>query len=334
MRGSFATVLRSRVAAAGVAITTSSALLFLFLVALDLLGYLENPYLGILIFIVVPAVFVVGLLLIPAGVWLERRRTGHSPSLAEFNLADPAVRRTVAFVAVLTAVNLAILSFAAFGAVEYSESQAFCGQSCHQVMGPQFEAHRTGPHARLHCVSCHVGPGAGAFLTAKFNGSRQLGLVMLGSFQRPIPAPIHNLPPVEVTCQQCHWPDRFVGDVVKVFPEHADDESNTATSTRVTLHVGGAISGTGNGSGIHWHMNRANVVEYVAADDKRETIPYVRTTAPDGTVREYFAEGRCHRPRSSRNRAGGWTAPTAITVRRTRSARRPSARSTRPSVPG
>jgi hypothetical protein len=38
-------------------------------------------------------------------------------------------------------------------------------------------------------------------------------------------------------------------------------------------------------------MNRANVVEYVAADDKREQIRYVRTSTPDGQVREYFAEG-------------------------------------------
>jgi hypothetical protein len=38
-------------------------------------------------------------------------------------------------------------------------------------------------------------------------------------------------------------------------------------------------------------MNRANAVEYVALDEKREQIPYVRVSTPDGTVREYFADG-------------------------------------------
>jgi hypothetical protein len=82
-----------------------------------------------------------------------------------------------------------------------------------------------------------------------------------------------------------------VGDVIKVFYEHADDEANTQTKTTVRLHVGGPIAGTGSGAGIHWHMNRANVVEYVATDEKREQIPYVRMSTPDGRVREYFAEG-------------------------------------------
>jgi hypothetical protein len=207
------------------------------------------------------------------------------------NLADANVRRAVTFFVVATLVNVAILSVASFGAVEYSESQAFCGQSCHSVMSPEFIAHQAGPHARIHCVTCHVGPGTGAFLSAKINGTRQLALVARGTFQRPIPTPIHNLPAAEVTCEQCHWPDRFVGDVTKVFYEHADDEANTQTKTTVRLKVGGAVGGTRAGTGIHWHMNRENVVEYVALDDKREQIGYVRTSTPDGQVREYFAEG-------------------------------------------
>jgi hypothetical protein len=94
-----------------------------------------------------------------------------------------------------------------------------------------------------------------------------------------------------MSCEQCHWPDRFVGDKVKVFYEHADDEANTGTKTTVRLHVGGPVSGSGRGTGIHWHMNRANEIEYIALDEKREQIPYVRVATPDGRVREYFAEG-------------------------------------------
>jgi hypothetical protein len=158
-------------------------------------------------------------------------------------------------------------------------------------MKPEFEAHQMGTHAKVHCVQCHVGPGPGAFLSAKFNGTRQLWLVARGTYQRPIPAPIHNLPPVEGTCQSCHWPDRYVGDKTKVFYEYADDAANSETKTTVQLHVGGAVAGTGSGQGIHWHMNRANMVEYLATDEKRETITYVKSTGADGRVREFFADG-------------------------------------------
>jgi hypothetical protein len=292
MRPVLAAALRSRLAAAGIALTTASALLFLALVALDLFGYLQNPYAGIVVFILVPTLFVLGLLLIPVGLWLDRRRRTTAPAAwPTLNFADTNVRRAVTFVVVATLVNFAILSVASFGAVEYSESQAFCGQACHSVMSPEFVAHGAGPHARVHCVTCHVGPGTGAFLSAKFNGSRQLALVARGTFHRPIPTPIDNLPAAEATCEQCHWPDRFVGDVIKVFYEHADDEANTQTKTTVRLKVGGAATGARGNAGIHWHMNRENVIEYVAMDDKREQIGYVRTSTPDGQVREYFAEG-------------------------------------------
>jgi hypothetical protein len=292
MRPIVAAALRSRISAIGIALTTASAFLFLTLLGLELLGYLRNPYAGIVVFMLVPALFALGLLLIPIGLWLERRRGARPESgWPVMNFGDPNIRRATVFVVVATLINIAILSVASFGAVEYSESQAFCGQACHSVMSPEFIGHQAGPHARVHCVTCHVGPGTGAFLSAKLNGSRQLALVASGNYHRPIPTPIDNLPAAEVTCQQCHSPDRYIGDVTRVIYEHADDEANTQTKTTVRLKVGGTIRGTSSSSGIHWHMNPDNVVEYVAGDDKREQIPYVRTSTPDGQVREYLAEG-------------------------------------------
>ena len=285
--------LRNRITAIGAALTTASALLFLFLVALELLGFLASPYVGIIIFVLVPALFVLGLLLIPLGGWLERRRQSGAPpqTWPSLDLKDPTTRRMATFVLVATVVNLAILSMASYGAVQYSESREFCGAVCHDVMGPEQVALEAGLHARIECVACHVGPGAGAFLSAKLNGTRQLALVATSKYRRPIPTPIEGLPDVQSTCEHCHAPDRFVGDKIKVFYEHADDEANTETKTTVRLHVGGPVSGTGSGTGIHWHMNRGNHVEYLAADEKRETISYVRVVTRDGKVREYFADG-------------------------------------------
>jgi hypothetical protein len=294
MRVTFARALRNPVSAIGVALTTASALLFLFLFTLHIFGFLQSPYVGILVFILIPAVFVAGLLMIPVGVWLERRReaAGLEPRRwPKIDLNDPTHRRMVAFISIATVANVLILSMASYGAVEYSESQPFCGELCHTVMEPEFVAHADGLHGRVHCVQCHVGPGAGGFVAAKLNGTRQFWLAATGTYPRPIPTPVETLPAVQNTCEQCHRPDRFVGDRLDVIYDHANDAANTETKTTVRLHVGGPISGTGSGIGIHWHMNLANEIEYVALDGKRENIAYVRVATPDGSVREFFGEG-------------------------------------------
>lgn len=294
MRVTFARAPRNPVSAIGVALTTASALLFLFLFTLHIFGFLESPYIGILVFILMPAVFVAGLLLIPLGGWLEGRReaAGLEPRRwPTIDLNDPTHRRMVSFISIATVANVLILSMASYGAVEYSESQPFCGELCHTVMEPEFVAHADGLHGRVHCVQCHVGPGAGGFVAAKLNGTRQLWLAATGTYPRPIPTPVETMPAVQNTCEQCHRPDRFVGDRLDVIYDHANDAANTETKTTVRLHVGGPISGTGSGIGIHWHMNLANEIEYVALDGKRENIAYVRVATPDGSVREFFGEG-------------------------------------------
>jgi cytochrome c556 len=45
----------------------------------------------------------------------------------------------------------------------------------------------------------------------------------------------------------------------------------------------------GQTTGIHWHADPATVVEYIATDDQRQTIPWVRVTDGKGGVREYTA---------------------------------------------
>ena len=134
MRPRLAAALRHPVSAIGVALTTASAFFFFILLALQALGFLQNPYTGILVFVVVPALFLVGLLLIPIGLRLERRRERAgvaAPAWPRIDLNDPAQRHAFLIVAALTVANVANLSVASYGAVEYSESQQFCGQACH-----------------------------------------------------------------------------------------------------------------------------------------------------------------------------------------------------------
>ena len=294
MRPPFVAALRNPIAIIGAALTTSAGLLFVFLFGLQLFGFLDNPYAGIVVYVMVPAFFILGLLLIPVGISSQRRRSARGlsvPAWPRFDLNDPGIRGTVLFVAAATLLNLGIVSIASYGAVTYTESQQFCGQVCHEVMQPEFVAHQVGAHGRIRCIQCHIGPGAQGFVRAKLAGTRQLRLVLTGAYHRPIPTPIAGLPGVQNSCETCHRPDRFVGDLIKVIYEHANDEANTQTRMTLRLHVGGPISGTRTGIGIHWHMNRANQVEYVALDERRDQIPYVRVTTPNGNVREYFAEG-------------------------------------------
>ena len=75
MRLSLPNAVHNPVSLVGMAITTAMACLFLALFLLELLGYLANPYVGLLVFVTVPAIFVVGLVLIPTGAWWTASNT-------------------------------------------------------------------------------------------------------------------------------------------------------------------------------------------------------------------------------------------------------------------
>ncbi|MBI4477643.1 MAG: NapC/NirT family cytochrome c [Acidobacteria bacterium] len=288
--------LRHPLAVAGIALTTISAVLFLTVFLADLFGLHTNPYIGIVFFLILPGFFIVGLLLIPAGAWLAHRRQKRGKAPAELHwpridLNEPAHRRAAVAILTQTLVNVVILSLAAYRGVEYMDSVEFCGQVCHSVMKPEFTAYQDGPHSRVTCVQCHIGPGAPWFVRSKLSGTRQVFAVALDTYSRPTPSPVHNLRPARDTCEQCHWPEKFHGDKVNVRREYAADETNTGSETTIRVHVGGGSEKLGIATGIHWHMNVANEIEYIATDEKRQVIPYVRLKDRHGNVREYLAEG-------------------------------------------
>jgi hypothetical protein len=289
-------LIRSPVSVLGMVLTTISAVVFVVVFLADLFGLHTNPYLGILFFIVLPSMFLVGLVLIPAGAWFERRRRASGRAPSELNwpridLNDPRERGTAILVFALTMANIVIVSLAAYRGVEYMDSVSFCGQVCHTVMGPEYVAYQNGPHARVACVQCHIGSGAGSFARAKLSGTRQVLAVTFHTYGRPIPSPVQNLRPARDTCEQCHWPDKYYGDKIVRVHEYADDETNTETVTTLQVHVGGGDERQGIAEGIHWHMNVANEVDYIATDSARQTIPWVRVKDRFGRVREYTADG-------------------------------------------
>jgi hypothetical protein len=283
-------LIRSPISIAGMIVTTISAVVFIVVLLGDLFGLHTNPYLGIVFFLVLPALFVLGLLLIPLGAWVERRRraAGKPPAPVDWpriDLNDPAQRRVAVIVFALTMANIVIVSLGAFRGVEYMDSVGFCGQACHTPMKPELVAHQQGPHARNSCVSCHVAPGARSFVRSKLAGTRRLLAVGGGNYSRPIVAAPEDLVAARDTCEKCHSPAQFRGDLTRRIPAYEDTEKNTESITTLHLHVGGTDR-MGRTTGIHWHADPSTVVEYIATDDQRQTIPWVRVTDGNG-VREY-----------------------------------------------
>src|SRR5689334_22137144 len=101
------------VSAAGITLTTTSALLFLLLWILDAAGWIQNPYVGLLAFVALPLLFVIGLLLIPLGAWLARRRARRGlatlPLWPRIDLNEPRARWFALLVLLATLVNILLV---------------------------------------------------------------------------------------------------------------------------------------------------------------------------------------------------------------------------------
>jgi hypothetical protein len=294
MRFDLPSAARNPISLIGAAIATAMAIVFLGLLALELSGALVNPYAGLLVFVAVPALLVFGLLLMPIGVWRQHRRIAAGLGEADWPVIDlrrPRTRSVIVGVAVITIVNLLIVSLAAFGAVHHMEKAEFCGATCHTTMEPEWKAYQVSAHAKVSCVSCHVGEGAAALVESKVAGTRQLWHVIRNTIPAPVPSPVHSMRPARETCQTCHWDEKSHGDKLRTIREYADDEKGTESATALQIHVGGGRAALGGGGGIHWHMNIENKIEFIATDAQRQIIPWVKFTDGSGNVREYTVDG-------------------------------------------
>lgn len=273
------------VSMAGVTLVTLAGFSWIFVLPANLRGHVENPYIGLLVFIAIPAVFFLGLILIPIGIALGKRRV--ATHLAMLPDRRTALRRAAIFFAVMTAANVIIGSQVSYRAVEHMDTVQFCGQSCH-VMKPEFTAHLQPPHQQVACASCHVGPGTTGWLKAKMAGTRQLMEVIFNSFPRPIESALasNRLVSSTETCEQCHARQKYVGPRLRITAKYQPDEHNTRTETVLTMLVGGGASG-----GIHGaHLGPGVRIRYAAQDKQRQTISWVEyRNSATGAVRTYQA---------------------------------------------
>jgi nitrate/TMAO reductase-like tetraheme cytochrome c subunit len=287
--------LRNPISTAGIALAVvSSGNIFLFFL-IDQIGSRPSPYIGILAYMVAPGFLICGLLLIAVGVWRQRHRQASDASgdvlpYPTLDLNDRKQRHAaISFAAFLIAFVM-LSGVGSYKAYEFTETVQFCGLTCHTVMHPQYTAHQLSSHARVSCVECHVGSGTSWYVKSKVSGTRQVFAAILNTYPRPIPTPIHNLRPAQDTCEQCHWPKKFYGAQLKVFTHYSSDEQNTPRQIRLLIKTGGGDPATGAPEGIHWHMNIANEINYVASDDKRQVISYIHVKDMQGRITEYYAQ--------------------------------------------
>ena len=272
----------------GTGLAIAGLVLIVSLFVMEQLGFEGGPYLGILTYMILPMIFVAGLILIPVGAVLYRRnlrrRPGgeSTPLLPIFDLNNTRTRRWMMVFIGVTMVNIVIVAGATYKGVEVMESVEFCGMACHSVMQPEHTAYQRSSHSRVSCAQCHIGPGADWFVKSKLDGAWQLVAVAFDLYPRPIPTPLHDLRPARETCEQCHWPTRFVGDKLVIKKHYEEDEANTELTSALLLKVGGAA---GNGSsGIHWHVDPGVSIRY-RSDETREEVYEVEYTDEEGAVK-------------------------------------------------
>jgi len=268
----------------GVVLVLTAVLSWIFVLPMQLRGHVDNPYEGLVAFVLLPVVFFGGLVLTPLGLFLAKRKIRHGWS-AEGVDRKNALRRIAIVVGVTTIANLLIGTQITYRAVSHMETPQFCGATCH-VMAPEYAAYQNSPHSKVECVGCHVAPGASGWISSKAAGMRQLFEVILKSSPKPIPSAIetNRLVPARETCENCHWPEKFGGVFLRVKSKYAPDETNTRTQTVLLMMVGGnkykGIHGAHIGPGIH--------IRFAAADPKRQTIPWVQYENATAGIKEEF----------------------------------------------
>ncbi len=279
------------ITAIGAVLAVGALFSFALLTWMDLTGSHKNPYLGILTYLVAPGFLIAGIGIMLFGAWAQRRwaikHAATMPDKWRLDFTNVAQRRMLVLFGTCGVGFLLLSAFGSYQTYHYAESTQFCGQVCHSAMNPEFTTYQRGAHARVDCVQCHVGSGATAFIQAKLNGTRQLISFTLDNYRRPIPTPVHNLRPARETCEKCHWPEKFHGNIDLTFDHYLSKKNNDAYGIRLLLHVNAGRPGSPIG-GIHWHVSPDSAVEYYAADEKRQDIVWMRVTnKKDGSNRVY-----------------------------------------------
>jgi len=264
------------------AVFNLASILSLFL--LNALFGFGGEYIGLFIYIVLPIFMVIGLIMIPVGMRINRKkarqaeREGKQLNWPVLDFNNLATRNVSAIFIIGTIFLLIISSVGSYEAFHYTESVEFCGKLCHQVMEPEYATYHGSSHERVACVECHVGSGANWYVKSKMSGLYQVYSVLAKKYPQPIPTPIANLRPARETCEECHWPEKFYDHKIRTKHSFLTDDENSEYIVHLQVKTSTKHTPQGIVNGIHQHIDPNVKIEYKALDNKRTIIPWVKYT--------------------------------------------------------
>jgi len=259
---------------------------FLMIIVLFLISTIFNKNetnLGLFIYIILPGFLLLGLIMIPAGILISRKkRLASTPTekkrLPAIDLNNPSHKNAFIAFTIATVIILFLTTYGTIEAYHLTESVEFCGTLCHKVMEPEYTAYQNSPHANVACVDCHVGSGASWYVKSKLSGLQQVYAVATKTYPSPIETPLHDLRPARETCEKCHWPQKFYARNLQTNRYYLADSLNSEWDIILQMKIGPEITELGFAEGIHWHINPDVNIEYISENDKRELISYVKYT--------------------------------------------------------
>ncbi len=180
---------------------------------------------------------------------------------------------------------LIVFVVAASAGWETTNTTSFCGLTCH-TMPPQYTTHSVSAHSLVTCEECHLGRAPLMVqIPRKIKYSWNTGTSMVfNKYEYPIRA--KDMRPANEACETCHYPQTFTSDKLVQLEKFANDQKNTVSTISLLMKTGGGSKRQGLGNGIHWHIE--NPVYFLAEDAERQSIPYIRVTLDDGSIKEYF----------------------------------------------
>lgn len=264
----------------GITIAAISFFMAVFLFTISQLLLAKGNYLGLVTYIILPMIMIVGLLFVPIGMVVKRKKmqqTGETPEgWPRIDLNDSRYRNAFFIFVIGSTILLFASAIGSYEAFHFTESVEFCGELCHSVMEPEHVAYQYSSHAKVACVDCHVGSGVDWYARSKLSGLHQVIAVLSNSYQKPISTPIANLRPARETCEECHWPQKFYANSLRLERHYLTDEENTEWDIHLQMKTSSGISANGLSTGIHWHINPDVQIDYFPGEDPNETIPWVK----------------------------------------------------------
>ena len=185
---------------------------------------------------------------------------------------------------IILPISGALFGYGGLEALHFGESHELCMEACHAAMEPDSVTFEHSPHAQILCVKCHVGPGLLYHVKAKLKGSLQLYSLLTDTYHRPMTEGRASLRPSSIICGQCHVGDGGQASILRECAYFLPDEENSRFNVALSLRVGKTPS---DEPYIHWHADPNNKVYYIATDEHRQEIAWVKRVDAQGNETVY-----------------------------------------------